>query len=334
MRKYRPYILKSIVAAKLCIEMFNRPTEEHKIDSSLIFLAQAWEFLAKAFLLKKKVSIYKRNRFIRAETAINKLQSDFNKLTSREAQTIQQVISLRNESMHSLIPKIDDEIIIHLLYYSLKTYHKFIKENFRSYLPNFDKNYISIAFKDYTIYSHRVSKLLRAVRDLKSENSRILYLLERGIRFAKNNKELTFEKWKETISNIPKKSRMSKRLSLYEYMEKQENIRIVPIEVSKNEKAEIKITKTKRMVAHLPVHIVKTDPNRDYPFITSFIAEKINKDINFVAAAFRKLKIKGNEDYHISIKTGRSTFTQKYNQKALDFLKDYLKKHSTFWPYK
>ena len=336
--KYRNHVITAVSAAKLSIEMFNRVESNHSQQASLVFNAQAWELFSKGILIRGHKNIYNRDgTTITAEQAVNRLQHVLNLINSEENKTIQQVISLRNEALHGILPKIDQEIITHLLYYSLKTFHRLLKERFKSYFPSFDKNYLSIAFKEYTFYSHRVSKLFSKSKKFDSEDNRLLYLLDRAVEFAKNKsgaKAKDFKKWKEAIQRMPRKARIGRHLPIYEYLNKQEDVRFIPVQVSRGYQPVIEITKTKNPLA--PVLIKKTDPNIDYPFFTADIAEKISKDRNFVARMARKLNIRGDSNYSTLIKTNRSGTggLPKYNDKALSYIKDYLEKHPDFNPYK
>jgi len=335
--KYRYHILTAINAAKMSIEMFNKIDVRHRIQSALIFNAQAWELFAKGICIRKKSNIYKKNgATITAEKAINRLQHQFRLINSEENKTIQQIVSLRNEATHGILPDIDEEIITHLMYYSLRTFHRLLKENFKTYFSNFDRNYLSITFKEYTFYSHKVSRLLKSVKKFDQGKNRLLYLLDRACDFAKTDKVsgmVNYEKWKEKIKKLPKKSRISRHLSIYDYLNKQENIRFIPVQVAKGYKPEIEIKKTKNPLS--PVLVKKTDPNIDYPHLTSDLARKFNKKIYFISKAVRKLKIIDNSSYCTRIRTSRSgTGTPKYSDKALNYLKDYFEKHPDFNPYR
>ena len=178
------------------------------------------------------------------------------------------------------MPEIDQEIITHLLYFSLKTFHRILKEKFKTYFSEFDKNFLAISFKDYTFYSHRVSKLLSHSKKFGNENNKTLYLLDRACEYAENETHgsmKNYEKWKEKIKKLPRKSRVSRHLSVYDYITKQEDVRFIPVSVARGYKPEIEIKKTRDPLA--PVLIKKTDPNVDYPHFTSDIAEKIKNRI-------------------------------------------------------
>ncbi|MDD3491742.1 MAG: hypothetical protein PHG13_02175 [Candidatus Pacebacteria bacterium] len=334
--KYRYHVLTSIKAAKLSIEMFNRIDSEHSNQAALIFNSQSWELLAKGLLIRNKINIYNSDgTTITVEKAVNKLFHQLKLLSLEENKTMQQTISLRNEALHGILPKIDQEIIIHLLYFSLYTFHRILKEKFKTYFSDFDKNFLAISFKEFTFYSHKVSKLLSNSKLLGNKNNKLLYLLDRACEFSEkktSGRMKSYDKWKESIRKLPRKSRISRHLSIYDYIMKQEDIRFIPVVVARGYKPEIEIKKTKDPLA--PVLIKKTDLNIDYPYFTTDLSEKLNKNRSFISRMVRKLNIIEDLDYCTKIKISRSgNGLPKYNDKALNYLKDYLIKHPDFNPY-
>ena len=334
--KYSYYIKTAINAAKLSIEMFNRVEGIHSQQATLIFNAQSWELLAKGLLIKKKKNIYNKNgRSITAEQAINRLQYDLKKISNEENKTIQQVISLRNEAFYGILPVIDDEIIIHLLYFSLNSFRALLKENFKTYSLRFDKNYLSIAFKDHTFYSNKVSKLFRSSKKFDTQNNKILYLLDRGVAFAEKDSSTTmktFDKWKNEIKSKSRKARIARHLSIYSYIKAHDDVRFIPVHVSRGYKPEIELKKTNNPMSL--VVIKKTDPNVDFPHLTSDLASKLGKNQSFIAMFVRKLKVIDNDKYCTRIRTSRSgSGVPKYSDAALNYLGDFFCKHPDFNPY-
>lgn len=336
--KYAYHIQTSISAAKLSIEMFNRVDAMHSDQASVIFNAQAWEMLSKALLLKNGHDINESDgKSITAEKAVNKLEHILKIISREENQTIQQIVSLRNEALHNVYPKLEQEIITHLIYYSLKTFHRIVLNNFKNHAPLIDKNYLSVAFKETTFYSHKLNKLFKSSKNYSSENNKALYILDRACAFAENenkNSYSSYEEWKKGIKSKPKKSRIAMHLSVYDYIGNQDNVRIVPVEVKKGYKAEVIVEKTKRQNDAISVLVKKSDPDKDYPYLVSELATKIGKSLYFIQQLVIKLKLRGNKDFHTSIKTGKKSVTQKYSDKTLSFLKEYIDKNPHWSPYK
>jgi len=104
-----------------------------------------------------------------------------------------------------------------------------------------------------------------------------------------------------------------------------------PVTIKESKKAfPIKIVKKGE---GLPVLLKETDPEKDYPHLTTDLAVKLGKSVNFVARAAAVLKLKGNKKYHLSLKTSHTGKTHKYSDSAVHFLRWYLKKHSEFNPF-
>jgi len=336
--KYQYHVNTAINAAKLSIEMFNRVEGSHSRQASIIFNAQAWELLSKAILIKKKRNIYDNNgKSITAERAVNQLHHIAHLISLEENQTIQQIISLRNESLHNIYPDLDDEIITHLIYWSLKSFHKILKEEFRSYFIKFDKNYLSVAFKDHTFYSHKIGKLFAYSRKSKSEKNRALYILDRACKFAETENENTFishKDWLNDIKSKPKKARIGRHLSINDYTNKQENVIIVPVETPKGYKSEITTNKAKKASESLTVLVKKSNPEVDYPFLQSDLSRIMKVTSYFIQKLIKHLKLLNNPEYHTSIKSGKTSKVQKYSNKTLNYLKEYIKENPQWTPYK
>lgn len=335
--KYKNHVVTAIDAAKLSIESFNKINGFLRNQEAIVFNCLGWELLGKGFLMRRGYQILKPDgTSIGVEKVINLLQHKFQVINAEENKTLQQISSLRHEALHGILPNIDHEIITHLLYFSCKTFHSFLKQHFKAYFKDFDKNFLAISFRDYTFYSDKVSKLLTQAKKFKNDKNRLLYLLDRGVDFAENpskKKMVSYDVWKGKIKKLPRKSRVSRHLSIYKYLSKQEDIRLIPVHVSRGYKPEVQLTKTSNPLA--PVFVKKSDPNVDFPHLTSDIASKLKKSLSFIAKTVRKLKIIDNDTYCSRIRTSRSgSGVPKYNDKALNFIKDYLEKHSDFNPYK
>lgn len=338
--KYTDHVLTSINAAKMSIEMFNRIDFYHKDESSLIFAGQAWELLAKGLLIKElgtdeiKLS---NGKSITAEKAINKITHELFKINQNEAEIIMQIISLRNVAMHDVMPKIPQEIITHLLYYSVKSFRKVVKKNFPTYFKKgFNQNFLSISFDNYTFYSDKVSRLFNKSKKYSSEQHKLLYLLDRGVDFARKPKAANMQSlviWQEKIKKLPRKSRVAMHLSIYKHISENDDIRFVPIETPRGYKAKVEISRTKNKKDATTILIHKTDPNKDYPHTTTEMGLKIGKSTNFIAKMAKVLSVREDQEYCYLVRVGKSGKVPKYSDAALTYMKQYLDEHVNFNPY-
>ncbi len=336
--KYQYHVQTAINAAKLSIEMFNRVDGTHSDQAAIIFNAQAWELLAKAVLIKHNAGIAESDgKSITGEKAVTRLEHVLHKISREENQTIQQIISLRNEALHNIYPELDQEIIIHLIYYSLKSFRNLIEKEFKSYLPKIDKNYLSVSFKEHTFYSHKVGKLFGYSKKFSSEKNRALYVLDRACKFAADSGATAFVKydsWAGDIRSKPRKSRIAMHLAIYDYTNNQDNVRFVPVETKKGYKAEVVVERSNRATEGMTVLTRTSDPERDYPHLSSDLAQTLGKSTYFVRQLAVQLSMIGNRDYYTAIKTGKSSTTKKYSDKALNYMKEYIAKNPTWSPYK
>lgn len=325
----------AINAAKLSIEMFNRVEPPHWKESVLIFNAQAWELLLKGVLLKKKRSIHELDgKTITAEKALNKAFYELKLMSKEEAQTIAQIISLRNEATHDLLPAIEDEIMTHLIYFSVTGFNRLVKKEFKSLGSSFEKNYLSIALGNHTFYSNKVEKLFKYSRKKGTEENRLLFLLDRGCEFvvsATSTQMKTKKAWDTSVKSMPRKSRVARHLSVYDYINSQDNIRLVPVHVARGYSASMDVHPSKNPNA--PVVLKKTDPNKDFPHFTSDVARILGKSQSFIAKMARDIGIRSNEEYCYLHKT-KSGQNPQYSDKGLNFVKSYLEQHPTYSPYK
>lgn len=325
----------AINAAKLSVEMFNRVEPPHWKESVLMLNAQAWELLLKGVLIKKKQSIYETDgKTITAEKSLNKTFYILHLLSAEDAKTVGQIISLRNEATHALLPLVDDEIMTHLIYFSITAFNKLVKNEFRILSGSFEKNYLSIALGNHTFYSNKVEKLFKYSRSKNTEQNHLLFLLDRGCEFldsAANIKMKSRELWDKKIKQLPKKARVAMHLSVYNYINTQENIRLVPVHMTRGQNASVNVHPSKNPNA--PILIKKTDPNKDFPHFTSDVAKITGKNPSFIAKMAKDLNIKSNEDYCYLHKT-KSGQNPKYSDKGLNYIKNYLEKNYTYNPYK
>jgi hypothetical protein len=123
-------------------------------------------------------------------------------------------------------------------------------------------------------------------------------------------------------------------LSVYDYTNNQDNVRFVPVETKKGYKAEVVVEKSKRATEGMTVLMRTSDPERDYPHLSSDLARILGRTHYVVLQLAKQLAIKGNRDYHTSIKTGVRSSTQKYSDKTLSYMREYLEKNPQWSPYK
>jgi hypothetical protein len=147
------------IAFEVGVDAFNCVWHPYRHQSTLILISNGWELFAKAVLLHEKESIVRghRGETISAEVAVHRLAlKQF--LEQDQADTVQQVISRRNEACHGVLPDVPSEVMQHLLFYSMKFYRTILAKVFPGHMKDLSENYLSLSFGDLTTYADKVQR--------------------------------------------------------------------------------------------------------------------------------------------------------------------------------
>lgn len=337
MRQTRQYIQLSEAAIRAmlsAINSFNSVYGDYKTETTFLLLSNAWELLAKAVLLKQKKNIYedeKKTKSITCEAALNKLLH-LGELEQEQVELLQQIVSIRNRCAHDVLPTIPEEIQHHLLFFGCKFFKTLAEKHFsKKYSKTLSKNFLTLSFDYMTTYADKVQKLVSVLRKGNKGQKELIWLLERGVRYTDNNKYISQSEFEKLYKG---KKKITPYLKLGDYIEKAEMVRIVPVQAPKNYSADITLRKgSKKQEGGLPVVLKKSDINIDYPFLTKDIAEKLGKTQNYIARLIANLSLKGNSEYHQSIRISQKGEVQRYSNKTLEYLKDHLTRNPDYNPY-
>lgn len=335
-RKKRDYLIlleKSIDAIHTAVESFNKVYGNYKLENTLILLTNGWELLGKSILIKNHKNIYtnkKEKLTISAEFCVNML---FNEklIDDKQADVVQQVISLRNRASHFVLPKVPLEIQHHLFFYACKIFKDLVSKEFPSHKHKVSKNYLSISFDQLHTYSDKVRKLISGLKKSSKGEKELIWLLERGVSFRTLSNYMSQDKFEQLL----KKRKTLSHLNLKNFIDEADMVRIVPVQAPGGFTADVVLRKgSKKMKEALPVTIKKTDIEQDYPYLTKDLANKLNKNVNFVAKIVSNLGLRGNRDYHQSIRASKASYLNRYSDACLSHLKDYLIKNPSYNPHK
>ena len=329
-REYLRYLDRSIYAIESAIDNFNKVRNPYRNETTLMLLTNAWELLSKSILIKKHISIKKDNRgnTISAEKALTKLVHN-QLLETNQEDLIQQIISLRNYATHDVLPRTPDEIMQHLLYFGCKFFRDVVKKTYPTRAKELKDNYLSLSFSDLTTYADKVQKLISKIKR-NEDGKKLIWLLERGIKFD-GSSYITQPQFERQYKN---KKKVAPHLEISKFIKNADMVRIIPVQAPKNYTADISLRKGSSNDLSLPVQIKKTDIEVDYPFLTGEIAEKVGKNSNFVAYTIKYLDLKSKSKYHQSIRSSKKSEIQRYSKAALDKIKQHIKSHPNFNPYK
>lgn len=329
-REYLILLDSAKAAAETAIDAYNRVKHPYRNETTLILLANAWELLAKAILVQAHQSIKKGKRgdTISAEVAVSKLlhRKDLEK---HEAETVQQIISLRHAASHHYLPIVPDEVMQHLLFFASKFFREAVKRHFKHHAKDLDQNYLSLSFTELTTYADKIQKVVSRVKK-SSSDKKLAWLLERGIEFDGTQylTEKQFEaKYRDKKKVIP-------YLAINGFLRNSDMVRIVPVEAPRNYTADISLRKGSAKDASLPVVVKKTELEKDYPYLTKELSDEIGKSLNFTAKSAQVLGLKGDAKYHQAIRSSKSGEVHRYSEAAKQLLLKKLADEPEYSPYK
>jgi hypothetical protein len=328
-REYLRLLDAAKAASEVAVDSFNQTRNPYRNETTLMLLCNAWELLSKAVLSKhhKRITEKGGDRTITAEKAVHRLHL-MGVLDLRQKGTIQQIISLRNEATHYVLPPLPDELMHHLLFYSAKFFRETVAAQFPTHAKDIPTNTLSLSFGEMTTYADRVQKAVSRARR-SPDDSRLVWLLERGLAFDGES----YLTEKQVAAKYKDKHRIMPHLELDGFLRSTDMVRIVPVEAPKNYTADIKLRKGKATDATLPVVVTRTDIEADYPYLTTEVATQIGKSVSWTARAAQELGLKGDDRFHQRIRTSRSSHSHRYSEAAVQRLKHVLAETPTFNPF-
>lgn len=328
-REYLQLLDAAKVAAETGIDAFNRVWHPYRDETTLLLLTNAWELLAKAILIQKKESIVRgqRGETISAEVAVSRLQTR-GILDKPQAETIQQIISLRHAASHNVLPKVPVEVMHHLLFYSCKAFRDVIRKTFPAHLKSMGEHYLSLSFSDLTTYADKVQRSVSKVKK-NGNDKRLIWLLERGITFdgASYITEAQFEQ------KYRGKKKILPHLGINQFVRNTEMVRIVPVQAPRNFTADITLRKGSAADSSLPVLVRRTEVEADYPLLTKELAAEIGKNQNWTAKAATILGLKGDPKFHQAVRASSSSLIHRYSRAAVQVIREKLAADPGFSPY-
>lgn len=327
---HNQYFQNSKKAILNAIDSFNRVNGDYNIEITLFLLSNAWELLAKSILIKLGKNIYKnkqKDETIPCEKAILKLK-ELKEITDSDAETILQIVSLRNAAIHSILPEIPLEIQQHLLFLATKQFKDLAKKHFGKRAKNLDGNFLSLSFDNLTTYADKVIKNIAKVRK-NNESKKLIWLLERGVQFVSKEKFISQAEFEDKYKL---KSKILPHLEIKKYLDNVNMVKIIPFQAPKNCTADLILRSGNKNDNTLPVVFKSSAVDETHPYLTSEIAAKLGKTTLFIAKLAEYLRLKNDIKYHQEITTSKRGKNQKYSKEALKKMKDFLEENPKYKP--
>lgn len=306
---------KAIKSFLMCIEIYNKPTIDYRLEGSTFFLCNAWELMLKAKLLQDGKDIYypekngTRRTISLSDAAARVMTNDKDPIR----ENLKVIISLRNLATHSIIPEF--EIL---------------------YAPFLAFNVQSFASKMYDYFEINISQYIK--NDFLS-----LFVNNRTI-----SKQEIFSKYGEGMANLfeEKESELDDAISNNGEKSIASRIEISVSRISDKNKADYLFYSTNNPKDKNVVFVDRdVDYNKKYPYTHHKIANEINSIIVknniaftpirepqlrpdktmspiFTTACFdlllKKYDIRNNKEYCVSFENGKG-YVYKYSGKLITY---------------
>lgn len=302
---------KSIKSFLLCIEIFNKPTIDYRLEGAVFFLCNAWELLLKAKLLNDGKDIYypEKGGVSRSislnEAAARIMTNDKDPIRLN----LKVIISLRNLATHSIIPEFEI-IYVPFLSFCVKSYVEKLYEFFEINISNYIKtDFLALFANNQSINSQEIlSKYGDGISALfEQKNKELNDIID-------ENREVSIaQKIEISIVRINNKSKAD--YTFYATNNpKDQNITYVEKRVDYN----ISHPYSHHKIVDEIDSIIKKNNIKFTPIRQPQITAKNSNPNIFTTACFdvlsKKYKFKENKDYCVPIELGDSKIYKYSNQ--------------------
>ena len=304
---------KSIQSFLLCIEVFNKPTIDYRLEGSVFFLCNAWELLLKAKLLQDNKDIYypEKNgvrRSISLSDAAARVMTNENDPVRINLRVI---TSLRNLATHSIIPEFEI-LYTPFLSFCVTSYSDKMFDYFNINISSYIKtDFLSLFTNNRTIIPQEIlSKYGEGIFDFFTEKSTELSSL-----IEENSDHPIAQKVQINLVRINNKSKAD--FTFYSTNNpKNQNITYIDRHVDYNTSHPL----THHKIADQIDEIIKRNSIPFTPIRVPVITEKNKNPHIFTKACFdvlnKRFNFKNNTDYCVKIENGNSVVC-KYSEKLI-----------------
>lgn len=304
---------KSIDSFLLCIEIFNKPTIDYRLEGCVFFLCNAWELMLKAKLLKDDKTIYypKSKRTLSLSDCASKVMTNKNDPVRVNLQIIS---TLRNTATHDIIPEFEIVYLPYLTFcvkkYADKMYEyldvnisDYIKSDFISLFTNnrrIEENQILSKYGKNmkTIFDEKISDILNI--QSKNPDAEIGYAVAINLKRVNNISKADFTFYS---SNNPSDKNIQ---YIDRYLDLNETHSLTHHKIAEEVDKIIK----KERIAFIPLRDpLPTENNPDPNIFTTACLDMLLK----------KYDIKNNSDYCQKINNGKSVI-HKYSSSLITYI--------------
>lgn len=307
------YKQKAIQSFLLCIEIFNKPTIDYRLEGSVFFLCNAWELMLKAKLLSDGKSIYypEKNGIRRTYSLSDAAAKVMTNENDPVRVNLKVIIAFRNLATHSIIPEFEI-LYTPFLSFCVKAFADKMYDYFLINISNYIKtDFLSLFSSNRSTSSQEIlSKYGEGIKNLFDEKRNELTAV------IEENKDISIANRVE-ISLVRINSKSKADFTFYSTNNpKDQNVKYIDRPIDYNTSHPL----THHRITNEIDSIIKKN---NIPFTPIRQPDKANngKEPNlFTTACFdtlsKKYGFKNNTEYCVKIQNGNS-IVYKYSDKLI-----------------
>jgi hypothetical protein len=322
-RKTRSFLDCAKDSLFLAVEMFNRPSDVGRIEGVLLFLNHAFEMLLKAVVLEKTGRIRGRREKLNYtfEKCLNICESQLSVIDKDAALILRNLNGFRDAAAHDLVG-ISEGLLYGHAQSAVQIFGMVLKKAFNKDLNRLlPRRVLPLSASVPTEISTVVAEDMAAIKSLLGSKRRRedeaeaklrpYQVIEKNIRSVQGLSDVT-------VSS----SRAIRRLKAGDWKTVmpmvaglvQSTASGIPVSlhVTKREGFPVRIDPTSS--TSIAFRYIK--PEDKYPYLTKELADKLGTTTPRIVAFAKLFQMKGNDDFHTSIKISKAGLVSRYSEKA------------------
>lgn len=328
-RKTQALLTRALNSLVLGVELFNRPQDEGRVEAVLLMLHHSFEMLLKAVVFEKtgRIRTRREKHNYTIDRCINICRDELKVVDKDQAIVVRNLSGFRDAAMHDTV-ELGEELLYAHAQSAVAIFTKVLSTVFgksvKRALPRRVLPLSTIPPKDIQIV---ISEDMEHIRGLLKSGVRARHVAEARLR-PYLVMEQVLRETEQTGTRPASPARLVKEVKGGQWAA------VLPLVsgVVTNPDSAVAISLRVSKTEGIPVRIDKSAPTAiafkyakvedRYPHLTTDLAAKLGLTTNKLVGLTKVLGLRGDDEYHTSIRVSRSSFVQRYSTKALEVLRN------------
>jgi hypothetical protein len=332
-RKTSFLIERSKSSVILAIELFNRPSDQGRMEGVLFFLDHAFEMLLKGIVFEKTGRLRGRREKLNYgfDRCLNICESQLHVIDKDEALILRNIDDLRDAAMHDILEMSEGLLYSHAQS-AVQIFGALLKKVFnRELSKELPARILPISTSLPKDINTLVTSDLDAVRALlggrrRREDEAEAYL--RPYQIIEQN----LHKVHETGGTAPNVQKLIKRMKSGDWRPAlpmvaglvQSTSSGIPLSIHMTKKEGFPVRIDPNAPTALAFRYIK--PEDKWPYLTKELSNKLGISSNKFVGLVKLFSLKGNDDYHTGLKVSKTGYLQRYSEKTFQVLNAAIEK--------